>query len=261
MRTHVVIGTGNGIKTTAPAITESLGDVVDEGDVIVLPWYGGKPADALAAVYDYVLDKETDFILLHDKGVKVPAAFSGAGHGVVVAVTSFGKKMAAEYEDDPGTAMVLGEDERTDSDILEFVDAVKGGVPLLSDLSDGLVPIELDEGDEEEKPQDSTTGDDGDAEEYAKFSMEELAEMPVRVLKRVAAHLLDTVPSKKEDILKAISETREDKSSTDVDDVDLAFDALLTLLDGEGRIEALARTNIQQAWLWYHYGSEAPAKG
>jgi hypothetical protein len=171
--THILIGTGEGVNVPQSVINESLRDVINEGDHLVLPWYG-KPTDALRMVYDYVFDQQVQFLLiLTDTGSKVPKAFTDSDHGAVINPNGgLAKAYYNEYtKDQLGSVVVLGgEDDETTNDMLMDVYALlsRNGVtgPVL-DLGDGLTTIEVEVEAEEESAEEESAEEESAEEESA----------------------------------------------------------------------------------------------
>ena len=279
--THVILGSGGAVTSPRSVINEAFKDAVREGDTISMPWMG-KPSDAMAYVYDYVLDNEVNFLLLHDFDTTPPAPFVESERGEVLRVLDITKAMSDHVNrGDGGQAFVLGEDDATEAIILDF--AKYSDVPM-KDLSNGLIPVNVMEthpdnpGQEEVDPTDDTP-EEGVAviDAALTYSIEELRNLPVPALKRVAQVTgLDPLPPTQEEILDAMVAYREGKiveTMTGKQETDSAIEyfggsnpsgiptqlaaIVLELKDNTpSRENSLVITKLQEALLWYHYGSE-----
>lgn len=290
--THVILGTGKGVKSPRSVINEAFRDALHDGDTLSIPWFGGTPSDSMAFVYDYVLDNDIQFLLLHEQDVKPPKPFVTSEAGQVLKVLDIPKAMSDHVaREEGGSAFVLGEDGKTD----EFIKAFDqfSNVPM-KDLSNGLIPIILsnpaaeaapaeepevpakplivdlnDEVDPTDDDPHATGVEEADAES---FSPEELADLPVRVLKRVAGSILgeSAVPVTQEAILEAIAAHRTaatdeavayfggNHADVPTSDVVSALRDALSLLEDDvnTRHKSIAKTKIHEAILWYSHGLE-----
>ena len=103
MTTYAIIGTGSAPKA---AVTESLNDIIKDGDTITMVWSGTPVPSSLATIYDYVLDNEIDFILYYTEGQKVPGDFREAAGQV----TKVRNPLESQMADSPDAVLVLWDD-------------------------------------------------------------------------------------------------------------------------------------------------------
>lgn len=183
-RTHALLGIGNAPKSV---IQEGLRDVLKDGDIIALPWYG-KPTDGLAAAYDYILDNDIEFVMYHDPSVLPPKAFTSSELGKVQQSNS----IALDEEillsvHDKGKVLILWDDASAESLIHTVFDVI-GDNTLVLELTNGLAPISLSLTPEAEVTPAATSyvEDDPTDDAPVAFTEDELNIMPVASLKRLA---------------------------------------------------------------------------
>lgn len=285
MATHIIVGTG-WLEEEIPqsVVNESLRDVIEEGDDVVIPWYG-KPTPALAQVYDYIFDQEIPFELIHNTGSKIPKAFTDAKFGTVLNPNG---GLAAEYlKNLTGVFMVLGDDDITNETLAEVLDKGSWEGPVL-DLADGLTEIDLEIVDEpDEVPEAERRGlaeklvpsDDDPTEvedehvaepDPLSFTRDEMESMPLRTLQRLCKQAgLEASGNAKAAYIDALSEAKGEDVAREAhgvqplvfDTVEGAFDFLISSLkriNGESpsRPNSIAITKLEEALLWYHYGAD-----
>ena len=182
---HAVIGNG-----TAPAsvIKEGLRDILEDGDIVAIPWYG-KPTDGLAAVYDYILDNNIDFVMLHHKSNEPAKAFTSAQNGSTIVMDNVNASLLTTVGQG-GKVLFLWDDRDSAADdmlkLVNFVFDNIGEQTLVLELTNGLAPISLSLA--EEAPA-ATTDDvevDPTDDSPTSFTREELSIMPIQSLKRMA---------------------------------------------------------------------------
>lgn len=182
-RIHALLGTGNAPKTV---IQEGLRDLLEEDDVVALPWYG-KPTDGLAAAYDYILDNDVQFLMYHNPDNKPPKAFTSAESGSTLEVNGVEKQILGAMAN-KGKVLILWDDNEAE----ELVNFVFDTVPesaLVLELSNGLAPISLSLVPEKEEVTPAVTSyveDDPTDDAPVAFTEDELNIMPVASLKRLA---------------------------------------------------------------------------
>lgn len=182
-RIHALLGTGNAPKTV---IQEGLRDLLEEDDVVALPWYG-KPTDGLAAAYDYILDNDVQFLMYHNPDNKPPKAFTSAESGSTLEVNGVEKQILGAMAN-KGKVLILWDDNEAE----ELVNFVFDTVPesaLVLELSNGLAPISLSLVPEKEEVTPVATSyveDDPTDDAPVAFTEDELNIMPVASLKRLA---------------------------------------------------------------------------
>lgn len=179
-RTHGVVGDGS---APSNVINEGLKDLLEEGDVVALPWYG-KPTPGLAAVYDYILDNEVEFVMFHTDDTKPPKSFTSADTGSTSAVTDVHHAILKTVGSG-GKVLFMWDDEKA-GDLIDVVfDTVAESV-LVLELTNGLAPISLSlvpappvaaMMEEEVDPTDDAP---------ISFTRDELGIMPVPSLRRLA---------------------------------------------------------------------------
>lgn len=183
MTTVSIIGSGTAPKAV---IQESLRDLLSDGDVVAVPWYG-KPTAGLEAVYDYLLDNEVSFVMYYDSDSQIPAkVFSKAEHGSVQDIANVHTALIKASD---GKILVLW-DSTNDAGSEKMCESIFTVRPdaLVLDLTNGLSPIHL----EDEKAEAPSRYDEEDPTDDAPasppLSRAELEGMPVPSLKRLAAN-------------------------------------------------------------------------
>lgn len=181
---HGVIGNGSAPDTV---IKEGLRDILGDGDILVLPWYG-KPTDGLAAVYDYVLDNSIDFVMLHHKSDVPAKAFTTSTCGSIVVADNVDASVLQSIGGG-GKVLFLWDDRSSaarDMDKLaNFIFDNLDEKTLVLELTNGLAPISLSLVDTLPDEESSTEVDPTDDSPIT-FSREELSIIPIQSLKRMA---------------------------------------------------------------------------
>lgn len=178
---HAIIGLGD---TTPQAIEESLNDVLNEGDIVAMVWYG-PPTETWEAVYDYVLDNEYEFIMYYAEGSNPPRVFREHETGVVQK-TRHPEPSAVKEISGNGKLLVLWDNSANEE---QFSEGVYDNTPegtLVLNLANGLVPINI-EADPLPEPEEPTFEEDEDDDILAaigNFSKEELEAAPAAVVKK-----------------------------------------------------------------------------
>jgi len=185
---HAVLGPG-GDDVPDSVIKDGLKDLLEKGDSLALPWYG-PPSDSLEAVYDYVLDNEVPFTMFYT-GRKPPTVFETDGE---LSETKDIHKSLAQMASPDSKALVLFPEHDISEDVFGFLDYAPAGVQVL-DLSNGLVPVEVND-DDEDSPEEveaeaEETSDDEDS--LAGFTREERQGLSLKLLKRAAANVAPDV--------------------------------------------------------------------
>lgn len=181
-RIHGVVGSGTAPDTV---IKEGLKDLLEDGDIVMLPWYG-KPTPGVAAVYDYVLDNGIEFIMYHDSGANPPSAFSTAEMGTLIAVNINVDLAISQDVSSGGSVLVLWdtENEKYMEALVTTVFDHTSEKTLVLELTNGLAPISMSLIDTP-PPQVEDEVDPTD-DSPIEFTREELSIMPVGSLKRIA---------------------------------------------------------------------------
>lgn len=180
-KTHAIIGTG---ATSAKALRESLGEILDEGDAVSIVW-AGPPNETVEAMYDYVIDNEVEFTMFYSDDHQPPKVFRTSDVGVTQKSRN-PLVAAAKSASVGGKVLILWDDDEQD-DYVNAADAVPAGT-LFLELSNGLAPIAFaDENDAEVAAIVEEPEDEEEAEEEISFTREELLNMPAAAVKRYGA--------------------------------------------------------------------------
>jgi hypothetical protein len=175
MNIHAVVGTGSAPEE---AVQAALGDIVKEGDAIAIAWDGPPKSAGVKAVYDYVLDNEIEFVMLHAAGDKVPSVFSSQEFGVTEASDDLVESLVASVEGE-GTVLYLWDDDvDTVSRVLELA-----GDKRVLDLTDALTPIMFDDTPEAPELVEAPEEEEDDMS----FTRDELEAMAAVAVKRYGA--------------------------------------------------------------------------
>lgn len=185
MSTHVVMGIGDAPESV---ITEGLRDVLKEGDDIAFAWVGSPVPKSLEAVYGYVLDNEVQFTMYYTDGQKIPGAFREADHGMVVKTRDIFSSLVKSVS---GNVLYLWDDGE-----LELAERIFDSTECkILELSNGLVPIVLEEAPAPELVEDVHDDDDDDDDDM-RFTMEQLESMTVPLVKRYGERMGCTAKTK-----------------------------------------------------------------
>lgn len=202
--TYGILGTGVSSKKVIQAALDDIGTK----PVFIVPWYG-KVTEGLETVYDWLLDNEATFNIVHGEGKNIPKALAAAAADI------FQTRRAVDdyiidslmYGDLKGLATILWdeEDDRTSHRLAEK--CIDKGLPTL-ELTNGLVPIIISPSDEDKVV---NTSEEDDTEDFDKETLEQ---MPEAVVKRVAKNKGLKAASKEEAIKKLSSEETADTQKT-----------------------------------------------
>lgn len=163
--TYGVLGTGFSSKKVIQAALDDIGTKPR----FYVPWYG-KVTEGLETVYDWLLDNEAEFSLVHPEGSKIPKALTKAAVDVIQAKQVDTYIMETlQYADIKGLATILWDDGNSTMSQTLAEACIDRGLPTL-ELTNGLVPIIMDSNES--------------AEEKKEFDKETLQEMPEMVRKR-----------------------------------------------------------------------------
>jgi hypothetical protein len=187
-KVHAVVGTGN---ASPQAVRSCLKDVITGTDAVNLLW-SGKPNEAQEAVFDYVLDNEVPFTLYYEDEDTPPRVFRESEFGVVKKVRE-PLRWCVSSVVNGGHVLYLWNDDDPHA-IWPVVDLAPKGI-LIKDLSNGLIPIEV-----EEPPAWAANGGTPPVEldleleklldgEESRFTKDELEVMTAAAVKRYGARL------------------------------------------------------------------------
>lgn len=173
-----VIGSGSASRKVIEA---SLNDIGLEPTFIV-PWYG-KVTEGLEVVYDWVVDNEAAFSIVAKDGVKaVPKVLASKATSVIVVedvdthIINTLKNREVE-----GLALVLWDQDKETYSVSIASKAIDLRLPTL-ELTNGLVPIVLDDDSGEPEKAEEELPDIGEAN----YERETLEMMPTSLVKRMA---------------------------------------------------------------------------
>lgn len=197
-----VIGSGSASKKVIEA---SLNDIGLE-PMFIVPWYG-KVTDGLEAVYDWVVDNEAVFSVVAQDGVKaVPKVLAQKATSVVtvddVDTHIINTLKNREVE---GLALVLWDQDKETYSVSIASKAIDLRLPTL-ELTNGLVPIILDDDSSVEETKEEELPDIGDTN----YERETLEMMPTALVKRMAKDK-GFDPKSKEDAVNMLSGQQEQK--------------------------------------------------
>lgn len=197
-----VIGSGSASRKVIEA---SLNDIGLEPTFIV-PWYG-KVTEGLEVVYDWVVDNEAAFSIVAKDGVKaVPKVLAGKATSVIVVedvdthIINSLKNREVE-----GLALVLWDQDKETYSVSIASKAIDLRLPTL-ELTNGLVPIVLDDDSGEPEKAEDELPDIGEAN----YERETLEMMPTSLVKRMAKDK-GFDPKSKEDAVNMLSGDKSQK--------------------------------------------------
>jgi hypothetical protein len=164
---HVVIGSGS---APATAISESLRDLIKDGDELAFAWTGSPVPEGYEAVYGYALDNEIPFTMLYTDGQKIPGVFRDSEFGVVQKVRDTEQSLLKNLD---GKVLLMWEDSENEEGGL--IDRIFDSCPNVEvlELTNGLAPIVIESEVGEPEPEPVTTDDDDDMD----FTQEQLSSM------------------------------------------------------------------------------------
>lgn len=191
-----VIGSGSASRKVIEA---SLNDIGLEPTFIV-PWYG-KVTEGLEVVYDWVVDNEAAFSVVAKDAVKaVPKVLASKATSVIVVedvdthIINTLKNREVE-----GLALVLWDQDKETYSVSIASKAIDLRLPTL-ELTNGLVPIVLDDDSSEPEKAEEELPDIGEAN----YERETLEMMPTSLVKRMAKDK-GFDPKSKEDAVNMLS--------------------------------------------------------
>lgn len=197
-----VIGSGSASRKVIEA---SLNDIGLEPTFIV-PWYG-KVTEGLEVVYDWVVDNEAAFSIVAKDGVKaVPKVLASKATSVIVVedvdthIINTLKNREVE-----GLALVLWDQDKETYSVSIASKAIDLRLPTL-ELTNGLVPIVLDDDSGEPEKAEDELPDIGEAN----YERETLEMMPTSLVKRMAKDK-GFDPKSKEDAVNMLSGDKSQK--------------------------------------------------
>jgi hypothetical protein len=226
-----VLGQGSS-NTPAEAIVAGLKDSIDPAnDRLMLPWYGRPIPKDLEVVYDWVLDNEVPFEMYAEDPDTVPKVFVSCEHGNV----SVGVPMV-RTSDRCKTILYLWSDDDPSEELIWILDSKE--VALVLDLTNGLIPIEIEDEEESSIPPKAT----GDYDESSDDSLggmetmtkEELENMSAASVKAFASDKLGVPFSTKSSAIEALFPDDEIDPTDDVPnstDIEALFKAVEHLYD------------------------------
>jgi hypothetical protein len=197
-----VIGSGSASRKVIEA---SLNDIGLE-PVFIVPWYG-KVTDGLEAVYDWVVDNEAAFSVVAKDGVKaVPKVLAQKATSVTVVDDVDAHIInALKNREVEGLALVLWDQEKENYSVSIASKAIDLRLPTL-ELTNGLVPIILDNDSDEPQEKEEELPDIGETN----YERETLEMMPTALVKRMAKDK-GFDPKSKEEAVNMLSGQHEQK--------------------------------------------------
>lgn len=199
--TYGVVGTGSGPKKVIEASLNDIGST----STFLVPWYG-KVTAGLEVVYDWLLDNEVTFTIVAAEGSKaVPKALASKATEVhqvddVVDYILWDLK----GRDVQGLTLVMWDTENEEESIRVSSMSIDLKLSTL-ELTNGLVPIIIDNNDTVEPVRDDELPDLGETE----YSKETLEVMPSALVKRMAKDKGTVVKTKEEGIAFLTKQTSE----------------------------------------------------
>ena len=208
MKTYGILGSGT---TSKNVIEDALNELGEDNEFVL---YGvTKMSASESRVHTWLVDHEVSYTVVHNNKTSA-ALMEDASHFVSnnVLNTDFFLK---ELKKRKGTLLLLWDDEA----VTEMEDIVFGAADLgikILDLTNGLTPIDV-EG--EEPTEEPVTAPIVDEVEIEPFSKEELAEMPISVLRKNAKNQgMDTTDLDKNQIIDLLIGKDMLESFTGADD-------------------------------------------
>lgn len=195
-----VIGSGSASRKVIEA---SLNDIGLE-PMFIVPWYG-KVTGGLEVVYDWVIDNNAAFSIVARDGAKpVPKALATQATSVV-SVDDVDSHIITTLKNREveGLALILWDQEKEGYSVKIASQAIDLRLPTL-ELTNGLVPIVLDEDVETPQEQEEEKSDDLPDIGDANYARETLEMMPTALVKRMAKDK-GFDPKSKEDAVNMLS--------------------------------------------------------
>jgi hypothetical protein len=167
---HVVIGSGS---APATAITESLRDLLKDGDELSFRWTGSPVPEGYEAVYGYVLDNEIPYTMLYVDGQKIPGVFRDCEFGVVQKVRDPEQSLLKNLD---GKVLLMWDDAENEEGGL--IDRIFDSCPdaEVLELTNGLAPIVLET---EDAPAPDSAEEEDDDMSFSKEQLSGMAEAAV----------------------------------------------------------------------------------
>lgn len=196
-----VLGRGSS-NTPEEVIVAGLKDSIDSAsDRLMLPWYGRPIPKDLEVVYDWVLDNEVPFEMYAEDPDTVPKVFTSCEHGNV----SVGVPMV-RVSDRCKKVLYLWSDDDPSEELIWTLDSNE--VVLILDLTNGLIPIEMDDEEESSIPtkpaEDYDEPSDNSLGGMETMTKEEMENMPAASVKAFASDKLGVPFSTKSAAIEAL---------------------------------------------------------
>lgn len=202
-----VIGSGSASRKVIEA---SLDDIGLE-PTFIIPWYG-KVTDGLEAVYDWVVNNEAVFSIVAKDGVRAVSKILADKATSVTVVDDVDQHIinTLKNREVEGLALVLWDQEKETYSVSIASKAIDLRLPTL-ELTNGLVPIILDDESTEEST-DTEEAEDGlpDIGETS-YERETLEMMPTALVKRMAKDK-GFDPKSKEDAVNMLANPQSEVS-------------------------------------------------
>lgn len=209
--TYGILGSGNAPKKVIEAGLKDLGTKLQ----YVVPWYG-KITPGLEVVYDWLLDNDADFMIVAvESGKAVPKVLAEKAV-TVESVDDVNYRILKSLKslEVPGISLIMWDTDNEEESIKLSSMSIDMKLPTL-ELTNGLVPIIVDEQTPETKVVELVADEDLPDIGEASYDRETLEVMPAALVKRMAKDKgLNT--KTKEEAIEALSPKDQVEGSNDI---------------------------------------------
>jgi hypothetical protein len=209
--TYGILGSGNAPKKVIEAGLKDLGTKLQ----YVVPWYG-KITPGLEVVYDWLLDNDVDFMIVAvESGKAVPKVLAEKAV-TVESVDDVNYRILKSLKslEVPGISLIMWDTDNEEESIKISSMSIDMKLPTL-ELTNGLVPIIVDEQTPETKVVEPVADEDLPDIGEASYDRETLEVMPAALVKRMAKDKgLNT--KTKEEAIEALSPKDQVEGSNDI---------------------------------------------
>lgn len=202
-----VIGSGS----ASPKVIQASLDDIGLEPMFIIPWYG-KVTDGLEAVYDWVVNNEAAFSIVAKDGVRAVSKILAEKATSVTVVNDVDQHIinTLKNREVEGLALVLWDQEKENYSVSIASKAIDLRLPTL-ELTNGLVPIILDDESTEESAETEEAEDGLPDIGETSYERETLEMMPTALVKRMAKDK-GFDPKSKEDAVNMLANPQSEVS-------------------------------------------------